>query len=336
MLGYLLMLYKIIQFKTIFFITFFLTTLIPLVQAKTLSGLNCMPEQLETPNQKGLEIHGELSGFDPCNKTVEFKVPSSASKPSLIISVHGGGGKKDALRITNEFYKMGYATLIFDAYDMNSIPYGKIGNAYRQMMLLQTSYAAYEWVLNRPEIDNSKIFFYGISNGASTVLNLAGMVNPVHVRGIIAEAPNPIGIGYPNSIKIPIQIIFGKLDDLSAGGGKKRWEISAPCFLNRRFDFAPAGFSEDCRKGKNKIKMPTTLEWVDTVNRENNAEIDVKYIDNMAHGGFLGQLNISTRKSKRIMKVFKGPIGWSEGGTPEARKELISIIDNYLSKRSQN
>ena len=253
------MLNRIFHVIRVFFVTLFFVTLITLVQADTLSGFNCMPDQIETPKQKGLEIHGKLSGFDPCNNTVEFKVPSSSSKPSLMISVHGGGGKKDALRITNEFYKMGYATLIFDAYDMNGIPLGRIGNAYRQMMLLKTSYAAYEWVLNRPEIDNSKIFFYGISNGASTVLNLAGMVDPVHVRGIISEAPNPIGIGYPNSIKIPVQIIFGKLDDLSARVGKKRWEISAPCFLNRKFDFAPIGFSEDCRKGKKKIKMPTTL-----------------------------------------------------------------------------
>ena len=265
------------------------------MKAKTLSGFKCMPEQLQTPKQKGLEIHGELSGFDPCNQTVEFKVPSSPSKPGLIISVHGGGGKKDAAKITNEFYKIGYATLIFDAYDMNSIPLGRIGNAYRQMVLLKTSYAAYEWVLNRSEIDNSKIFFYGISNGASTVLNLAGLVDSFHVRGVISEAPNPIGIGYPNVVKAPVQIIFGKLDDLSARVGKKGWEISAQCFLNRRFDFAPIGFAEDCRKGKKKIKMPTTLEWADTVLIENDSQIEIRYIENMAHGGFTKPLNVSTR-----------------------------------------
>ena len=245
-----------------------------LLQARTLSDFVCMPDQLKTPKQKGLEIIGELSGFDPCNKTVEFKVPELLPKPGLIISVHGGGGKKDAAKINAEFYEIGYATLIFDAYDMNSISLRRIGNAYRQMMLLKTSYAAYKWVLRRKEIDNKNIYFYGISNGASAVLNIAGMVSPTHVRGIISEAPNPIGIGYPNSIKIPIQIIFGDLDDLSAPIGKKRWEISAPCYLNRRFNFAPMGFSEECRKGKNTIKMPTTLEWVKMVSKENNSSID--------------------------------------------------------------
>ena len=295
-------------------------------QARKLSNFKCAPDQLRTPEQKGLAIVGELSGFDPCNRTVEFRVPELPVKPGLVISVHGGGGKKDASRINTEFYKIGYATLIFDAYDMNSRPLRRIGNAYRQMMLLKTSYAAYKWVLNRPEIDNKKIYFYGISNGASTVLNIAGMVSPVHVRGIISEAPNPIGIGYPNSIKIPIKIIFGKLDDLSAPIGKKRWEISAPCYMNRRFDFAPIGFSEDCRKGKNKIKMPTTLEWVEMVSKENNSKIDIQYIEDMAHGGFLGPINISTRN------FGHGPIGWSMGGTPAARSNMMSVIKEFLAK----
>ena len=89
------MLNRIFHVIRVFFVTLFFVTLITLVQADTLSGFNCMPDQIETPKQKGLEIHGKLSGFDPCNNTVEFKVPSSSSKPSLMISVHGGGGKKE-------------------------------------------------------------------------------------------------------------------------------------------------------------------------------------------------------------------------------------------------
>ena len=101
-----------------------------------------MPDELRTPEQKGKAIVGELSGFDPCNRTVEFKFPELPAKPGLVISVHGGGGKKDAARINTEFYKIGYATPIFDAYDMNSRPLRKnlrIGNIYRQMMLLKKS-----------------------------------------------------------------------------------------------------------------------------------------------------------------------------------------------------
>ena len=49
-----------------------------------------------------------------------------------------------------------------------------------------------------------------------------------------------------------------------------------------------------------------------------------------AYDGFIKPLKISTRNFGR------GIIGWSEGGTPEARKEMIFVINNYLSKRSQN
>ena len=78
---------------------------------------------------------------------------------------------------------------------MNGIPLGRIGNAYRQMMILKTTYAAYEWTLTRKDVDTSKIYFYGISNGASVVINIAGMVDSKHVRGVIAEAPTTTGIG---------------------------------------------------------------------------------------------------------------------------------------------
>jgi hypothetical protein len=86
------------------------------------------------------------------------------------------------------------------------------------------------------------------------------------------------------------------------------------------------GFSEDCRKGKNKIKMPTTLEWVEMVSKENNSSIDIEYIKDMAHGGFLGPVNIQTRNFGR------GPIGWSMGGTPAARDKMMSIIRGFLRK----
>ena len=38
-------------------------------------------------------------------------------------------------------------------------------------------------------------------------------------------------------------------------------------------------------------------------------------------------LHISTRD------FGSGTIGWSEGGTSEARKKMISIISDYLSER---
>jgi hypothetical protein len=291
---------------------------------EAITKFKCMPDQIRSPSQEGLRIIGELSGFDPCNETVEFRVQKESAVSPLIISVHGGGGKKDAKAITDEFYKLGYSTLIFDAYDMNGISMGRIANAYRQMMLLKTSLAAFEWVRQRPEIDRNRIYFYGISNGASVVLNIAAMVDPSHLRGVIAEAPTPTGIGYPNKIGVPVKIIFGKLDDLGAPPGKKRWEISDPCRWIRKFDLAPEGFSTECNNENSQGYTPTTMEWVKSVSRENSNSVDVVFIDGAAHAAFYGDLSIGTRK------LGGKNVGWSLGGTTESRDELISEIMRFV------
>ena len=70
--------------------------------------------------------------------------------------------------------------------------------------------------------------------------------------------------------------------------------------------------------------MPTTLEWVEAVSRENNAKINIHYIEDMAHGGFTGPVSISTRD------FGHGVIGWSLGGTPNARERMMSIIKAFL------
>ena len=128
------------------------------VIAEGVPEFECMPDQIKSPSQNGLAIIGDLSGFDPCNKTVDFRVQNGSSKTPIIISVHGGGGKKDAKRITDEFYQLGYSTLLFDAYNMNGIKLRRIKNADRQRMLLKTSFSAYEWVLQRPEININRIY----------------------------------------------------------------------------------------------------------------------------------------------------------------------------------
>ena len=297
-------------------------------KAEFVKEFECIPQAIKSPTQKGLLIVGEMSEFDPCNTSVEFYRPDNVKTPPLIIIAHGGGGKRDATEITKEFQKLGYATLIFDAYEMNGIPLGKIANAFRQMMILKTTHAAYIWTLKRKDIDTSRIYFYGISNGASVVINIAGMVDQKHVKGIIAEAPTTTGIGYPNEITVPIKIIFGKLDDLAAKPGQKRWEIRDPCRLSLSFVLAPDGTSKECnyKTTDKKKRSISTLDWVKSVIKNQNSFIDVVFIENMAHGGFISELKINTRDFGR------GPIGWSLGGTSEARENMLNSINNFIKK----
>jgi hypothetical protein len=115
-----------------------------------------------------------------------------------MISVHGGGGINDVRASDQAFHGKGMATLVFDAYEMQGFTGRSSGfwalqvsNEARQRMLLSTAWAAYQWAITRPDIDARRIYFFGISNGAAVVANLAAMVDPAHVRGIIAETGIP-------------------------------------------------------------------------------------------------------------------------------------------------
>lgn len=296
-------------------------------QSVVLESNQCRPEAIKQPTVVGMAVRGELSGFDPCHASVSFKVPAvpdSAKKPPLVIAVHGGGGRADAEAITNAFFANGMATLIFDAYRHNGVP-PRTGNAYRQMMLYKIALQAYQWALTRQEVDVQRIYFYGISNGASVVINLASVVDPRHVQGVFAEAPTPVGIGYPWEIQVPVLIAFGKQDDLGARVGQRRWMISDPCRFNVKSPDTPRGTADYCSDASPSGTMQTTLQWAEKVKLKNTARLDTQYFDDVAHGAFLGPLKIQTAQQFAASRGFQMPadMGWSEGGTPAGQQALL-------------
>lgn len=50
-------------------------------------------------------VTGQLGGFDPCNRSVRFRIPQIDSNPPLMISVHGGGGISDVLNSNEAFHR---------------------------------------------------------------------------------------------------------------------------------------------------------------------------------------------------------------------------------------
>jgi len=242
----------------------------------------------------------------------------------VVLSVHGGGGRSDADAITREFSRAGMATLIFDAYKLNQVP-PRTGNAYRQMMLYKIALQAYEWLQARTEVDTERIYLYGISNGASVVLNLAAVVDPRRVKGVFSEAPTPVGIGYPWMVRVPVLLAFGQLDDLGARVGQKRWMISDPCRFAILYAEAPKGTAELCSQQNPNGTMLTTLEWAEKVRLEHGARLDIRYFDDVAHGAFLGPLKIQTAAQFAASKGFQMPpdMGWSEGATDAGRSVLL-------------
>ena len=298
-----------------------------------LSPDECRPDVLSKPSVVGMVVNGELSGFDPCHSSVALTLPKSAEKPPLVISVHGGGGRSDVQAITDAFVANGMATLIFDAYKLNGVP-PLTGNAYRQMMLYKVALQAYQWAIGRQDIDARQIYFYGFSNGASVVLNLAAVVDPAHVKGVFSEAPTPVGIGYPWSIRVPVMIAFGQQDDLGARIGQKRWMISDPCRYAIHYVTAPSGTTEQCSQSRPDGRMLTTLEWAEKAELKSGAKLAVKYFEGVAHGAFLGPLTVQTEQqfAARFGRTGSPDMGWSEGGTPEGRKLLLSEALQFFSE----
>ncbi len=297
---------------------------------------DCRSYALRQPKLEGMEVSGDLSGFDPCHSSVELSVPDGKIDAPLVIAVHGGGGRVDAQAITNAFAKEGYSTLIFDAYRHNGIP-PRLSNAARQKMIYKVAKQAYDWVLEQKYISPKTIYLYGISNGGSVVLNLAAVVDPGRVKAVISEAPTPVGIGYPWRIRVPTLIVFGAEDDLGAPIGQKRWMISSPCRFVSMFADAPKGTAEECSVQNPAGRMLTTLEWVNRVHKDDAATIDIEYFDGVAHGAFLGELKKETFSQYSARSGFlrnTSPIdfGWSQGATEEGKSKVFSQMMVFLQR----
>ncbi len=305
-----------------------------------ISHKDCRPEQkgsaiLAELRPQIFTVRGKLSGFDPCDPSVRFRLPAGGALAPLMISVHGGGGIKDVQALDQAFHEKGIATLVFDAYEMQGFTgrpslfwSRQVRNEAKQRMLLATAWAAYQWALNRPEIDTRRIFLFGVSNGAAVVANLAAMVDPAHVRGIIAEGITPIGLGLPDKTLVPLLLAFGRLDNFGAAQDDMwRWRLTGPCRINIAFELSPPGTSQRCSENQPHGAIPTPLQWVDSISAV-SAPIEVVYFEDMAHNAYYGPLTIRKRTWGNGQTLNA-----SVGATPKARELFMAAMMQFIEKR---
>ena len=302
-------------------------------------SITCLPNErgelsLVPLRPEFFTVSGRMGGFDPCEAKVKFRIPPGASQPPLIISVHGGGGINDVLKSDDAFFQHGMATLVFDAYAMQGLTGRQslfwarsVTNEARQRMIYTTAMAAYRWATQRTDIDSKRIYLFGISNGAAVVANMAGAVDPAHVKGVIAEGITPIGLGLPDEIKVPVQLVFGKLDDFGNSDLKgHRWTLTDDCRLNIRFAPVPAGSSAYCNQTTPGRRIPTALEWSTAVQKR-GGQVEVVYVENMAHNAYFGPL------LRRTATWGNGQtLGASLGATDEARGEFFKAMVGFIDK----
>lgn len=208
-------------------------------------------------------LKGELANFDPCHASVTLNGVDSTGRTlrPLAILVHGGGGMGDVGAYEKWFTQFGLATLKFDAYQMNipdkaSIPgftATKMSNESRQRMIFKVALGAYRWVLKQPGVDTSRIYLYGISNGAPVVANLAALADPANVKRAFAEGMPGAGIGMPDKLRVPLTVIYGKKDNYG-GLSETSWmyERRSPCTFNATMPELPDGTSKDCNSDKTR------------------------------------------------------------------------------------
>jgi len=273
-------------------------------------------------------VTGALASFDPCNRSVDFRLPSASQRPPLVIFVHGGGGGGDNTSAMAAFHDAGAAVLGFDAYVINGFDrpsrFWVLNMTYeaRQRMIYTVALSAYRWAVTDGRIDPRRIHFYGLSNGADVVANLAAVTDPRNVRAVFAEGLAGAGLGLPDMLRVPLRAIFGRLDNF---GGKAaddwRWLRRNRCALNvAEFD-GPPGNAAGCnaRAGAAGLTQSPS-DWL-TEQQKRGADVEVWFYERAAHGAFLGPLR------ERTNVWAGGNVGFASiGADADIRAKLLSDV----------
>lgn len=283
-------------------------------------------------------VEGPLAVFNPCHRSVQLSMPGLfadklADRPPLMVIAHGGNGPGAAEQeMVRRMNGRGVATLLFDAYEMNGFQYRGTSlfltgatNESRQRMIFKAALGAYEWALQQSRIDPSRIFIHGLSNGGSVAMNLAAVVDPAHVRAVFAEGPSPTGIGMPDRIRVPLKLVFGRIDNY---GGKTEddwmYTRSDPCAYNLPSPLAAAGTAQRCSAMANPGQMTISPQAWGEQRKAEGQPVEFWFYDNAAHGLLMGHVS-------REMRVYgTGPTaqrryGWT-GAPPAAANQFVDDL----------
>jgi len=288
-------------------------------------------------------VRGTLADFNPCHATVKLSMPGLfsskiAEKPPVFIIVHGGGGLgKAETNLSAALNSAGIATLVFDAYQMNGYTREEgftlfltgMTNDARQRMTYKVALGAYQWLIQNQSIDSSRIFIQGLSNGGSVVSNIAGAVDPKHVRAVFPEGASPSGLGFPFNINVPVRMIYGKLDNY--GGDKEDdWMFSrvAPCSFNVVFDLAPEGTSKTCSRLQNPEGIMISAEsWVKEL-KGTGRDVEIWFYEDAAHGIMAGPIDRGVR-TYGAGPTAKKTWGWT-GSSGNAQKKFLNDLIKFV------
>jgi len=221
-----------------------------------------------------------------------------------MIIAHGGNGPGSAeLEMVRRMNARGVATLLFDAYEMNGFQYRgtslfltATSNESRQRMIFKATLGAYHWIRQNASIDTTRLFIHGLSNGGSVALNMAAVVDPAHVRAVFSEGAPSAGIGMPDRIRVPLKMVFGKLDNYG-GRTEDDWMHlrTDPCVVNQPAEGAAEGTALRCSLRANPgAQGLSPYQWGEQLKAEGQP-VDFWFYDDAAHGLLAGPMDRGMR-----------------------------------------
>lgn len=254
----------------------------------------------------------------------------------VVIIAHGGGGVGGYER---EFAKLmnqnGFATLLYDAFEMNGLRSGsdlvlyQMRNSARQRMIYKATWGAFQWLLKNDKVDTNKIFVQGLSNGGSVALNMAAATDGKNLKGVIAEGSPAAGIGFPNDINVPLLMLYGSAD-VYGGTRADDWMHlrGNACLQNDFYELAPKGFSEACNRNANSSNaMPTPLAWYEHI-KAKGRDIRFELVEGGGHGMMFDSFSSSVRHLSGGRSMYT-----SRGAGADARIRLEKLVIGFLESK---
>ncbi len=247
--------------------------------------------------------------FNPNHKSVEIWTPAEGQKVPIIVYAHGGAGYRDDDRArVAMFRRNGFATISFDAYEMNGLDWEfvtrKVTNTGKQNLIWGVFRGAVAYAVKNDNWDNQNIFLYGASNGGRTVLYAGSELVNKNIRGIISEAPAATGYSL-GDFNIPTIIPFGKMDN---------W----------------AGKSEtDYVWTRTYPSSPISIEhWVKSL-QEKERPIKFIFYENAGHLLFEGPLEkVTVRRGDTI--AFTAYQGADDKALKQYEHDVITFVNSNL------
>jgi len=310
------------------------------------SSVQCRPQPTDGIRVVGTgpikTVVGPLADFDPCHHSVRFDFPGffatkREGKTPVIIIAHGGGGvggyELDFARLMN---RHGFATLVFDALQMNGLTSGsdlvlyQIRSAARQRMIFKATWGAYQWLLASDRIDTSRMFVKGLSSGGSVAINMASAADPRHLRAVVAEGAPSAGIGFPDEVKVPLLMIYGAADNYG-GSAPEDWIYArdGPCLQNDFDSLAPRGFAEQCNQTTaSEGRLPSPIKWFESVNSR-GPDLRFELVQGAGHGMLFSSFSGSVIPLANGRKFYRSH-GASAGERQRVQAMILAFFESKL------